>query len=847
MNAQLAMSKRPSLDELRQACLRFDRTKRASIGGEQEQGFEQAFSSLAYAYIKDKAPRLLDHVVGFQLVDRNEDNTKAVGVFGFQVGNTWIYAPVFFLNGDLKGHELLYIKNQDSFVPMKENWVNYLVARKPHILGERSPQDTFQMGGLSPSLERLSNPPERGKYASDRVRPHLTEWARGVMPMIAACATKQARFLYRGAEGKRKLNLGKVASAPFRAAFAEGAPDLQGFLSANVNIARGAHQVARRLPGIKLAFDKFYGRGFFQQLAQQIKKASQRVDLIGEINADAVKAARDRVARNNFAYRGSLIADEPMPLHPSTKVAIVTSDDVSKVKNTPELTDDEKATALQHGYLVKDERTGEEVSKAYDTQVEQRLVNPHETGLYQILEKPGTFDRMLAISHPHSNSGRKDMLTIVRIDDDGAKAWVNAHRTGIFSNQNDVDHRADYEKWFEDVSSASLEKGGLYIAVGKNGDGSVPFEVRESYGDGAYKVDFKERLKYTYERTTSMPPLAEQSEYHDWVSPWGAKLIVDPMGRAGTAIRSVQGELYIPEDFKFFKLKSPPKPKKTDDSLICEPVCCDDAESEEKPIHPGKLEDIQILFTEKTAHLKLYHQGSETWIKTAGSNERHQGNKALFELIARHGFTEKAAKAMLAKASLKRVATFRVKYAYGYPFAETAGPGPGAPAFPGAEMGSEAVGYQAYPAMYPQQEFTEVDGLQAGLTDPSVYDPFMMPDQQTMQMAQEAGQTGQKEVFDTAMISGMLKAVRQDSLVDRYLGDLMKALDKLGRILFMFYWHGEEFEDRYGKQDLPELEDSLRNAFEVLGDVVLFLKEKTIEPAMGDTMGDPDIQEAARN
>jgi hypothetical protein len=79
------------------------------------------------------------------------------------------------------------------------------------------------------------------------------------------------------------------------------------------------------------------------------------------------------------------------------------------------------------------------------------------------------------------------------------------------------------------------------------------------------------------------------------------------------------------------------------------------------------------------------------------------------------------------------------------------------------------------------------------------------------------------------MISGLLKVVRQDGLVDRYLGDLMKALDKLGRILFLFYWHSDEFEDRYGKQDLPELEDTLRNSFEVLGDLVLFLKEKTVQ------------------
>jgi hypothetical protein len=145
--------------------------------------------------------------------------------------------------------------------------------------------------------------------------------------------------------------------------------------------------------------------------------------------------------------------------------------------------------------------------------------------------------------------------------------------------------------------------------------------------------------------------------------------------------------------------------------------------------------------------------------------------------------------------------------------------------------------------------------MDSGQYDQSIYDPFYQPDQNAMQVAQQASNSGQKEVFDTAMVSGMLKAVRQDSLVDRYLGDLMKALDKLGRILFMFYWHQEEFEDRYGKADLPELEDSLRNAFEVLGDVCLFLKEKTVAGGAGVEMAgvggpdrqDPSIEEAARN
>jgi hypothetical protein len=63
-------------------------------------------------------------------------------------------------------------------------------------------------------------------------------------------------------------------------------------------------------------------------------------------------------------------------------------------------------------------------------------------------------------------------------------------------------------------------------------------------------------------------------------------------------------------------------------------------------------------------------------------------------------------------------------------------------------------------------------------------------------------------------------------------------------MLFLFYWHQEEFEDRYGKSDLPELEDSLRNSFEALGDLSLFLKEKTIDVGQ-DEMGEPSVDESA--
>jgi hypothetical protein len=46
----------------------------------------------------------------------------------------------------------------------------------------------------------------------------------------------------------------------------------------------------------------------------------------------------------------------------------------------------------------------------------------------------------------------------------------------------------------------------------------------------------------------------------------------------------------------------------------------------------------------------------------------------------------------------------------------------------------------------------------------------------------------------------------------------------------MYYWHNDKFKERYGQQDMIELEDNLRNVFENLGELTLFLKQKTIEP-----------------
>ena len=88
-----------------------------------EVSFEQRFGQLVDAELNEKLPSLVEYRVGFQVIDKTEDESKAVGIYAFVMNNTWIYIPVFFIEGKLEGFELMYIKQKDLFVPALDNWI----------------------------------------------------------------------------------------------------------------------------------------------------------------------------------------------------------------------------------------------------------------------------------------------------------------------------------------------------------------------------------------------------------------------------------------------------------------------------------------------------------------------------------------------------------------------------------------------------------------------------------------------------------------------------------------------------------------------------------------------------
>jgi hypothetical protein len=778
--------------------------KQSHLGGDgNDTSFEQAFSNLAHAYLADKAPSLLDYEQGFQLLDRNPENTKAVGVMGFKVGSQQLYAPVFFLQGDLKGHEMLYLKQSDLFVPLKESWLNYLMNRKPSMLGEGVQRQTQQLGVMSPDLSRLRLP---YKYASA-----MPEWAQPF-------AIKYASLITDGAFERDLAELEQHCHERL---------NLADFIK-NASLAALESLVAHceAYPEVGAIIAHFHGTDCIRE---GIKSAAAR-----ERTRSILESPRLEVEH----FTGSVLSEKTAKKDPDAKQKVdVLTYDTTRVEGLPEgLTEEDQEKLLKEKVLIRDKRDDKDVSVPYNVQAEKRLYNPQETGLYYVLVKQGEFEKCLIIVNPHGPHGRKQFCTVVRIE--GEKNWINSLRTEIWvTSQVEGD---EYDKWYnglEDVGDLSVGDQ-RRVLVGPRGNGTIPFKVLKDIGEAegtcSYEVDFSgycdvyRQRAGLYGRSSYEPGLGfgNVDEYSEWRD--GQRIHLD--AKDGTDLRSDRGDLWVPKGYK--KLSVEPteadiaekKQKKDSGPTSVSPMGMGSG-SATSPIQPGNLVDAEMAIMMKTASLRLIHDGTEVFIN---SSPPISPLGALVHLVRAHGFREDVARHMLKQAEAKRTMRYHVKYADPY----LTNSGPSAPYFPEPP-------YDAYnpmganvPTRTEQEQELPIPELSASRTDRSVYDPrpSATPAKYDQQAIQSATQSGQKEVFDTAMIGSMLKAVHDDTMVDRYLPDMVKGMDRKARVLFQLYANGDKFAERYGKQDLPELEDGLRNAFESDGDVIIFLKQKTVQP-----------------
>jgi len=803
-----------------------------------DSNFERTFADLAFARLRDMAPSLLDYLVGFQLIDKNDEDTHAIGVFGFKVGSEWIYAPMFFINGELKGHELLYIKGQDSFVPLTEEWVNYILNRRPSVLGEGETTPSGQLGMRQPDFELFSRSPYSGaKHAAARrgfayVRGHVEEWAQPFLDVFLSSPkdTKYAALKTRFSLPHALKALGKQAAVnligTMRAdeRFADSVlqfyklADLINFeKSAKVDQAEAKYSENASFAMCKdcmnyseRSCEVVQGPISPQGTCNYYKKGGEATKPVEPV--EPVKSAEIADKEDSILFDEALYRDTP-----DNKVVVITKgDDTSAV--TKDMSESDKAKLMRDQYVVKDERTDDQKSRVYKSELAATYSGPVESGLYPVLQANGKSKDMVIITSPRKLGWNRSRDFVVVIDP-SSDQFGNYHPSDVLTGPqikgvNDVGGLVDPK---------SLKYNDLAILIGPKGDATGVFEVgaKTTNSDGVTEIHVYGR---NCPSSSSSTLLRDDRTYIPADSSYRNDELdcIALTGKDNATCTKLGNTLFVPNTYKALRIKAGKPPSK----------------SYPQPTSPtsenltlGSLTDVIAAVSKTASHKNGAHR---LQLRTDGirfnvvvddvTGPRLSKLAVLKHLIVDHGLGQPEAETILKEAAPGRSPIFFIKYADNSAPVQGYFPDPMKVSDPRVNA----------PIQYPQFELQNLSGIDSS-GNRELYRDDRYIDDHAKQYAMTAANQGQKEVLDTAVISGLVHTMDTDSAVDGYIGDLLLGLDRIGRILFMFYWHNDKFKDRYGQQDMVDLEDNLRNVFKNLGELTLFLKQKTIEPDAADS------------
>jgi hypothetical protein len=158
---------------------------------------EGAFFQLAYQRLQDTLKNLIPFLVGFEIVKKNEDNTKALGVFGFRSKSGQIlYVPAFFINGKVKNLDLLYSKNNEQFYPLNEDFAEMFIKDEMLGIGENSREQRADImrDATQGDYRQMSVPPRTGRYAIASVLDYVEAGDNPTKKAFTELIEKDAEF-----------------------------------------------------------------------------------------------------------------------------------------------------------------------------------------------------------------------------------------------------------------------------------------------------------------------------------------------------------------------------------------------------------------------------------------------------------------------------------------------------------------------------------------------------------------------------------------------------------------------------------------------------------------------------
>lgn len=761
-------------EALRQASLRL---KVADLGGTgDDQAFEESFSNLAHAYLRNKASMLEPYELGFQVLDRSDDGERAVAITAFQVGKQLLYAPIFWLRGKIKGHELLYVSASSIFVPLSERWINYMLRQKPPEIGETVTRQRSPLGIRQPDLLRQGRSPFKtaawdawGKEAKDKAYEISRSRPDGLLTLPdfinitgrrgATLFAKLAEACPEWAEAAERHHGDALINAIRKAA--EEAPD------------PGNDEKPAEVGG-------YYTREELTRGTFKTKETEKDLDDEEDQAPDVLSLSDPRKLIQILTYQFALNATLPA-----------------------DVTDEEREQLVAQGVAIRDKRTDDEVSRVYSEDPGVEVSNPTESGLYDVITRKDGIQKCLVILKPWTSGGSRSGAIVINMENDARRYTYVAPGSVWVTKRYEADECAKIvdalPKAKDGLTTGDSYHQRIMLIDRRRLEGTIPLripeKVRNEDGIAVYEMYSHDCIR--------RPGRDRNDDAYPNCGDFNGQLVID--NSEGTRFRATSSDLWASAGARVMRV------------------------SNEGYFELGTVRDLKSQMYTSLHKLSVYRNGNE--VVLASNQKQSQAVSpltALTHLVRSHGMRADVARNLLKVAELERKATVFVKYANPY-LQDVQQFGPMYDLPDNSQSFDTAAG-ESY-GMEPSQEMTSP--VEMPQEEPRESDPLHYVDQNVLSRLQNASQLGQQDVFDAESLKTMLRNMRDDQLMDRFLPPLAKALDATGRLLFQFYWHQEDFEDRYGSADMPELEDGLRNLFEGLGDIVLKLKEHTVD-AYGD-------------
>lgn len=227
---------------------------------------EMVFMEQAYNHIQNKARPLMKspYQLGFEIVEKNDTNTKMIGVFAFRVGATLIYSPVFFLNGDIKGSDLMYNHKEKWIHPQTPDWCEFELAKIENQEGKAISRDQAKKVPMQMNLQKIVRPEFHRKSASLWLNPDV-DIEDKELPSANWAEVKDHMKIEKSAVERESLQFGELLGDYLEQSAPEGIDALANLME------KASHQfnnyLYQRLPEGFFECDSFYK-------SKQEKKAS---------------------------------------------------------------------------------------------------------------------------------------------------------------------------------------------------------------------------------------------------------------------------------------------------------------------------------------------------------------------------------------------------------------------------------------------------------------------------------------------------------------------------------------------------------------------------------------------